>query len=185
MSPNEAMKDFSIQDFNSLNINNGDRVAIELPKNKLVENDELIGQLMAKINENVSNAMFLLTGRRNSFEGDQSDDQHLVNHRFRRQALDKKAAKPAKSDDIKRLVNKDDCLYFYTRSVAVHTKSINNSSVLIASFDTLRFQPTLGDTKCWENKDKDTEQEPALLDLTYQKTDAKLVLKLRIGSNKK
>ena len=188
LEPNKALKDFSTQQINALNINNGNKVIINLPKNSLLQNDPLIGQLLDKIKQNVStDALFLLTGRHNNQFDEELDTNHsiVVNHRFRRSISEEslKRRKLAKKEDMSRLINIDNCLFFFMRSLNIYyyTQNRENSSVLITSFDSFRNKPTLGDSQCW----KSNGEEPAVLDLTYQKTKTELRLKLIIAKNKR
>ncbi|CAG2183399.1 unnamed protein product, partial [Oppiella nova] len=129
LSPDESFKEFFVQNANDLNINDGKKVVINLPKNDLLENEELIGDLWHKISHNVSeNVLFVITGRHNTQTYNKSGVE--VNHRFRR------AVKP--NDDLDRLVSIESCLYFFTRSLTLtYNPGQRYGRPIVTTFDTI------------------------------------------------
>jgi hypothetical protein len=171
------MKDFRVQDISRLNVNNGNKIVINLPKNNLVENDELIGELVEKIGQNVTqNTLYLITGRHNPYN-DLSDSHIEENNHFGRHILSENmedyseilAERPKNtSEQLERLVIVgDQCLYFYSSlfTVSHYNESTANRTTLIYAYDMKPLNTT--ESKCWKaNSTKQEEQ--AVLDLTYK-----------------
>jgi hypothetical protein len=190
------MKDFRVQDMSRLNVNNGNKIVINLPKNNLVENDELIGELVEKIGQNVTqNALYLITGRHNPYN-DLSDSHIEENNHFGRHILSENmedfseilaGGSKNTTEQLERLVAVDNCLYFYSSlfTVSHYNESISNNTIPIYAYDMKPVNTT--NSKCWIVETNSTKQkEPAFLDLTYvngtDKNSPILQLQLTIDS---
>ncbi len=188
------MKDFRVEDISRLNVNNGNKIVINLPKNNLVENDELIGELVEKIRQNVTqNTLYLITGRHNPYND--LSDSHIEENHFGRHVLSAEdyseilaESRKNTSEQLDQLVVVgNQCLYFYSSllTVSQYNESIANKTIPIYTYD---MKPVdTNSSKCWEVEANSTRQkEPAFLDLTYRNdTDKKspiLQLQLIIDS---
>ncbi|XP_054169263.1 uncharacterized protein LOC128966437 [Oppia nitens] len=173
LNPIDSLNEFTVQDIDNLNINDGNKVMINLPHNTLYENEQLISHLWHQIRPNVSeNTIYLISGRYGDEDFYDNEDNRLniIHHRFRR---------ATKDDD--RLVSIDNCLYFYMKSLKIVVNSIDpNYPISSTSFNSLEVKPTLGESKCWQSNDT---KEPAILDLTYSSSETKVHFKFVIKRN--
>ncbi|XP_054153340.1 uncharacterized protein LOC128952041 [Oppia nitens] len=186
-----------------LTVRTGDKVWIDLPDDHLVNNDQLIGELVARIQANVSakNTVYLITGRTNQFRSIDLEDRDMdietnevvddsKSRRIRRDTIG------AAGDDKQRkylltvVDDKDpkkECLYFYS----------NNLEVIIGQFSSAKAdqefsEPAKLDTEakpgsqCWLIDPKARKQERSgLLALKYEdpkQPDKSVSLRLQIES---
>lgn len=177
---------FRIEQWNQISVKNGDKVTIELPNDSLVNNNELLAQLIADIQKNVSkNTLFLLTGRQNQYRSiDLQPENDIPRERVRRAAEE---PKEDQTDDVTgtdkdpNLVtvegSEGPCLYFYTTEILVSHYNLSTGPQTLAKF--YNFTQDTGkrvvnpDSHCWEVRNvtdpgfKWVQDEPAFLSMQF------------------
>lgn len=186
MDPTQALNKFIAQHVDNLIVNEGKRIVINLSSDDLVEDDKLIGELTQRIGHNVSDALFLLTGRKNTFR---EISRHEMNdeeqHRVGRSILEDKSAKDASDFDL--LVNVTDCLFFFSRTIYYgffNVTNLNDQSINLTAINLTEIRPDVSASHCWTlsgDAHQTNQTQPALLSLSFG-APSSLKLSLTIDS---